>query len=419
MIGMRLAEEIGLDAADRSALFYALLLKDLGGSSNSASVCALFGSDDRAAKRDFRLANWPRPLAFAPYVLRHMAPEDSMGQRAGRVMAIAMAGNEETRGLVTMRAERGAMLARDLELPDVAVRAIYHLDEHWNGNGYPDGLRKSEIPPLSRILGIAQTAEVFLTRHGPAAAIDMARRRCRSWFDPDLVRAFVSIGADADFWLQVMSEGVHHHVAALEPEYDAVPASETKIDRLCRAFSMVVDAKSPWTACHSQGVSDVAVGIGIAMGLDSATLTSLRRAGLLHDLGKLGVSNTILDKPGPLTERECETLKRHTVCTRSILMRSPCLLPFADLAARHHERLDGSGYAGLDASALTLADRVLCVADIYEALVAKRPHRRDLDEGEAFDVLDQMAGTRICAESVEALRVFVGRGGFRPYQLAA
>jgi len=420
MIGMRMAQEIGLSAADRSALFYALLLKDLGCSSNAAMVCSLFGSNDRAVKQYFMNANWQKPLEFFTFILRNIAPHESLHQRAARFMSIAMAGNNDARDLFQIRCERGALIARDLDLPIDAVHAIRNLDEHWNGRGYPDGLRKHDIPLMSRILNISQTAEVFVTRHGLSTALDVVRKRRKTWFDPDLVQAFLAIGHDTEFWKKLTSDDVQFYMADFEPENMVFLASETMVDRLCRAFSMVVDAKSPWTACHSQGVSDIAVGIGMTMGLDSETLTNLRRAGLLHDIGKLGVSNTILDKPGALSEQEVCDLSKHTDTTHRILSRSPVFAPIAELAARHHEKLDGSGYHhGLDASQLTQADRILCVADIYEALAAKRPYRTDLNEGEAFDILGRMAGTKVCTESVEALRMFVGCSGFRPYQLAA
>ncbi|MFI4916239.1 MAG: HD-GYP domain-containing protein [Phycisphaerales bacterium JB060] len=420
MIGMRLAEEIGLNARDRSALFYALLLKDLGCSSNASGVSDLFGADDRTIKREFKYANTHNPVSFLPYVFANITPDARLPDRARRFVSIALAGNNDTRELIQIRSERGARIARDLDLPEDAVQAIRNLDEHWNGRGHPDGLRRTQIPLMARILSLSQTAEVFLTRHGPATAIDVVRRRRKTWFDPDLVDAFVAMGRDTAFWLKVIGNDVERHVAQFEPEEHVLALSDTMLDQLCRAFATVVDAKSPWTACHSQGVSDVAVGIGMTMGLAPATLTSLRRAGLLHDIGKLGVSNTILDKPGRLTGREFAVLKKHPEHTRKLLGRSSCLAPVAELAARHHEKLDGSGYGrGLDASRLTMPDRILCVADIYEALAARRPYRTDLSDGEVFEILDRMAGEQICARSVEALRSFLDTSGFRPYQVAA
>lgn len=420
MIGMRIAEEIRLARQQRSALFYAILLKDLGCSSNAAKVCYLFGADDHHAKHDFKFTDWQSKLKSLPYILRNVAPTGGIAQRAGRFVSIAISGTRGAKELVQIRCERGALIARDLDLPDESVQGIRNLDEHWNGKGHPDGVRKEEIPLFARIMSIAQTAEVFATRYGLAGALDIVRERRGTWFDPDLVKAFEVISEDTEFWMRVLSADAPRFMAELEPEELVVRVDEAKIDQLCRAFSQVVDAKSPWTACHSQGVSDVAVGIGTTLGLGSSDITCLRRAGLLHDIGKLGISNMILDKPGKLTDNEFRTLKRHPEFTKNILDRSVCFQPFSELAARHHEKLDGSGYyRGYDHSQLSQLDRILAVADIYEALAAKRPYRTDLSEGEVFDILEKQSGTKICAQSLEALQLFIDGSGFTPYQIAA
>ncbi len=420
MIGMRLGEIIGLDDHDRQALFYALLLKDLGCSSNAAKVCYLFGADDQAVKHGFKFTDWQSVFKSLPYIVSSVAPQGTLAERFRRFLNVAISGTKGAKELVKIRCERGALIARDLGLPEAAVQAIRNLDEHWNGKGHPDGVKKRDIPLLARILSIAQTAEVFATRYGLAAALEITRKRNRTWFDPDLVRAFHTLGRDTAFWMEVMGDDIRGHMSRLEPEALVLRVDEPMIDRLCVAFSQVVDAKSPWTACHSQGVSEVAVGIAQTLGLPENQVVKLRRAGLLHDIGKLGVSNSILDKPGKLTDNEFAALKSHPRHTQKILARSVCFHGITELAARHHEKLDGSGYhRGLDASRLSQADRVLVVADIYEALAAKRPYRKDMDEGQVFEILDGMAGSKICPESVSALRVFLERSGFQPYQLAA
>lgn len=420
MIGMRLGEIIGLDDADRQALFYALLLKDLGCSSNAAKVCYLFGADDQAVKHGFKFTDWQSVFKSLPYIVSTVAPEGSFAERFRRFLAVAISGTRGAKELVKIRCERGALIARDLGLPEASVQAIRNLDEHWNGKGHPDGVRKRDIPLLARVLSIAQTAEVFATRYGLAAALEITQKRSRTWFDPELVRAFQTLGRETDFWMDILGDDARTRMSELEPEHLVLTIDEPMIDRLCVAFSQVVDAKSPWTACHSQGVSDVAVGIAQTMGLPGREIVRLRRAGLLHDIGKLGVSNSILDKPGKLTNEEFTALKSHPRHTHKILARSVCFQDITELAARHHEKLDGSGYyRGMDGSHLSQADRILVVADIYEALAAKRPYRKDMNDGQVFDILDGMAGTKICAESVCALRTYLDESGFQPYQLAA
>lgn len=420
MIGMRIGSIIGLNETELSSLFYALLLKDLGCSSNAAKVCYLFGADDQMVKQGFKYTNWQSVLKSLPYIMQSVAPGGSIRERFVTFLRVAISGTRGAKELVAIRCERGASIARELHLPEDAVQAIRNLDEHWNGKGHPDGLRRHEIPLLARILGIAQTVEVFASRYGLAAAIEIAKARRKSWFDPQLVDAFMTLAKDTEFWMHAMSPELRSHVADLEPVNLVIRADGPTIDRLCGAFAQVIDAKSPWTACHSQGVSDVAVGIATTMGLPARQVTDLRRAGLLNDVGKLGISTRILDKPGKLTDDEFETLKAHPAHTLKILSRSSCFAPIAELAARHHEKLDGSGYhRGLSAPQLTRCDRVLSVADMYEALAAKRPYRKDMTGEEVFAILGRHAGKTICPEAVEALRAFIGQSGFVPYQIAA
>jgi len=420
MIGMRIAQEIDLTEEQRSSLFYALLLKDLGCSSNAAKVCYLFGAADQDVKFGFKFTDWQSVFKSLPYIIGSVAPEGPLHQRLARFLEVAIRGTRGAKELVKIRCERGAHIARNLGMTDDTVQAIRNLDEHWNGKGHPDGLRKTEIPLLARILSVAQTSEVFASRYGLVGALDIIRHRRKTWFDPDLVRVFETVCEDTEFWMGFFSNDTRELMARFEPSALALRVDEERLDQLCRAFAQVVDAKSPWTACHSEGVSDVAVGIAEVMGLPDREVTALRRAGLLHDIGKLGVSNAILDKPGKLTDAEFAKLKAHPAHTETILGRSVCFRDITELAARHHEKLDGSGYhRGIDRSDLIQADRILVVADIYEALAAKRPYRKDLSDGEVFEILSRMTVNQICPESVAALRQFIDQSGFEPYRVAA
>jgi HD-GYP domain-containing protein (c-di-GMP phosphodiesterase class II) len=180
---------------------------------------------------------------------------------------------------------------------------------------------------------------------------------------------------------------------------------EEGLDRVAEAFAGVIDAKSPYTARHSVGVAGYAVAAGERLGLGPVALRSLRRAGLLHDIGKLGVSNLILDKAGPLTDAEFAEVRRHPLYTEQILKRIP---PFADIAvaaAGHHERIDGRGYhRGIRADLLPLEARILAVADVYEALTADRPYRGPMAREDALRVLWMQAGTAVAGDCVAALQ---------------
>ncbi len=344
LIGMRMAEHLDLPAVDRSSLFYALLLKDLGCSSNAAKMCWLFAADDRGVKRDLKLVDWTKMTESLKFSLSHVAPGASPMQKAMQMFAMAREGTEGARKLVETRCERGADITRMLQLPEDTALAIRNLDEHWNGQGHPDRLRGEEIPLLARIACLAQTVEVFFTTQGLEAAIEVAQLRRGSWFDPALVDTFVALRHDVEFWQGVAGENPRATLNRWEPEDKVQLADEACIDRVCEAFAQVVDAKSPWTHKHSQGVADIAVGIAKVLGHSEQTQRDIRRAGLLHDIGKLGVSNMILDKPGRPTDEEFIQIRKHPDYTEQILRQVPSFKNIADVAAAHHERLDGRGY---------------------------------------------------------------------------
>jgi HD-GYP domain-containing protein (c-di-GMP phosphodiesterase class II) len=383
LIGMRLAEEIGLDADLRSHLFYALLLKDAGCSANSARMAALFGADDHQAKRTSKRVDWSGAFPAFLWALRTVAPDGSRRRRLNRLLAIRAEG-EVTRALMQARCERGAEIASLLGFEAPTAEAIRALDEHWDGGGQPRGLRGDEIPLLGRILCLAQTAEIFHAAGGAHAAWAVARRRRGAWFDPDLVDALGAFRFDVPFW-QSLRDG---EIGAWEPSERVLTADEARLDAIAYAFAGVIDAKSPWTYRHSDRTCVIALGLAAALGSDDDELNGLRRAALLHDVGKLAVSNRILDKPGELTAAEFAQIRRHPVVTRQILERVPGFGPLAPLAATHHERLDGSGYPdGLAAEELTMPMRLLAVADVYEAMTSDRPYRRAMRSEQALALI--------------------------------
>jgi hypothetical protein len=199
-IGMRLAAVIGLPSPQRSALFYALLLKDAGCSVNSSRVAELYGADDAEVKRDRKTLDQHRPAELAAHLLRTAAPGAGPIAKAGRIKALVRNGAEGSRQLTAMRCERGADIARMVGVGESAALAIRALDEHWDGSGGPDGLRGDDIPMLGRILCLSQTVEVFHARDGAHAACEMARDRAGTWFDPELVQALGTFEADSGFW---------------------------------------------------------------------------------------------------------------------------------------------------------------------------------------------------------------------------
>lgn len=404
LIGLRVADGLGLAEDDRAALFYALLLKDAGCSSSAARMSALFGADDLLLKREGKLVEWAHPRETIAFTARHVEPDGSPLRRARRFAGALRGLAAEATAIVETRCERGADIVTMLGLPAASADAVRTLDERWDGRGQPSRMKGEQLPPLGRIAALAQTAEVFAARYGRDGAREMARQRRGSAFDPAVVDAFLAIGDDDPLWRDLASDAPDEAVAALEPRELVRLASEDDLDRIAEAFARAIDAKSPFTAQHSEGVARFAVAIGERLEFDPVALRDLRRAGLLHDVGKLGVSNAILDKPGRLTDEELKQIRMHPAYSEQILLRVRAFSGWAVDAAAHHERLDGRGYhRGVDGGSLSPTARTLAVADVFEALTADRPYRGPMSPDEALGVMRRDVGTAFCPRAFAAL----------------
>jgi putative nucleotidyltransferase with HDIG domain len=350
-----------------------------------------------------KVVDWDQKMRLAWETWRNTGIKASLVTRMGYFLGIARQ-EHMSQELIAARCERGADIARRLGFPDETVGAIHSLDEHWNGNGYPGGKRGDEIPLFSRILNIAQTAEVFLGRGGPESALNVLRERRGRWFDPALVDTVLGWRNDRRWWSTVVAPDVESEVLSLEPAQHSRVVDDAGLDRVAEAFAEIIDAKSPFTYAHSANVAMYACAIGEQLGFDAETMRRTRRAGLLHDIGKVGVSNRILDKNGPLGDDERAAVQSHPLYTWEILGRVSAFSSFARQAATHHEKLDGSGYPWkLRGDELDAPSRAMVVADIYEALTANRPYRAGMPIEQALGILEKERGTKLDGASIDAL----------------
>ncbi|HZR24508.1 MAG TPA: HD domain-containing phosphohydrolase [Vicinamibacterales bacterium] len=404
LIGMRIGRALGLSADDQSNLFYALLLKDAGCSSNSARVFQLFGGDDQTAKRGAWMRDWRKIREQIAYVIDYAEPEGKLFERLRRLAVLAAKGPASRRTLFEVRCDRGAEIARTLGFSKATAEAIRSMDEHWDGGGYPDGTKRHDIPILARIIGLAQVAEIFASEEGPDKAATVAKQRRGSWFDPDLVDLFLDLSKDQSMWDACGSQNLEDTVADAEPQDSVITADGKRLDDIAEAFAWVIDAKSPYTYHHSQRVADFAVAIAHALGLDANAVTRLRRAALLHDIGKLSVPNRILDKPGKLTTREWEVVKLHPYYTYQILERVPVFGELAFDASAHHERMDGRGYfRNLPGDLLSPSARILAAADQLDALSAERPYRGKLPTEKVLSIMREERGNGLWPDAVDVV----------------
>jgi len=408
-IGMHIGKQAGLSQDQLWALYYTLLLKDLGCSSNAARICELYLTDDLQFKHDIKTVGDSLPNVLA-FVLKHTGLKAGLAERFRSVLTILRNGSGIAQELIATRCQRGAEIARLLRFPDSVAGGIYSLDEHFNGNGKPAGLAGEAIPVFARIALLSQVIDVFHTANGRAAALEEIRARAGRWFDPRLVAAFEQIAGDEAFWTVLGSDRIDHAVLALEPEGHAVPLDEDYLDDIAAAFGQVVDSKSPYTSGHSARVALFTDMIAEELGLPDERRRWLKRGALLHDVGKLGVSNSVLDKPGALDRAEWDAVKLHATYTETILSRISAFAELARVAGAHHERLDGSGYPrGLGAADISLETRIITTADIFDAITAERPYRGAIPIAQTLGMMEKTVGTALDPACFDALKRALAR----------
>jgi HD-GYP domain-containing protein (c-di-GMP phosphodiesterase class II) len=408
-IGMHIGRDIGLAPEELWELYYTLLLKDLGCSSNAARICELYLADDLQFKRDFKTVGDSLPQVLA-FVLTHTGLKAGLAERFRSVLTILRDGPAIAQELIATRCQRGADIARLLRFPDGVADGVYSLDEHYNGSGKPHQLAREAIPVHARIALLAQVVDVFHTAGGREAALAEARARAGSWFDPALVRSFERAAESESFWATLAAPGLDEVVFALEPAGGSVPLDEDYLDDIATAFGQVVDSKSPYTSGHSARVALYTDMIAEALGLSPARRRWLRRGALLHDVGKLGVSNSVLDKAGALDRDEWDAVRQHALFTETILTRIAAFAELGRIAGAHHERLDGGGYPrGLAAGQIALETRIITTADIFDAITAERPYRGAIPVPKALEMMEKTVGTALDPACFEALKQALAR----------
>jgi len=403
-IGTNIGLRLGLQGRRLHDLYYALLLKDLGCTSNAARICQLFLSDDIQFKKDLLAtddASMPQAVKF---LLTHTAIGQDLSDRLKSLFNVAVNKKSINRDLIETRCVRGADIARQMRFDDDVSEGILHLDERWDGSGNPRGLRGDEIPLNAQIALLSQVIDVFATAQGPNAAVAEVERRSGRWFNPELVEMFLEVARWPNFWETWGSNTLEAELFSLEPALVSAKVDDGYLDDITLAFALIVDSKSPYTGGHSERVTTFTEIIASELGVSDARRRWLRRGALLHDIGKLGVSSRILDKPGKLDEDEWAAIRMHPVYTEQVLTRVDAFRDLSSIAAAHHERLDGAGYPyGLSGKQIALETRIITTADIFDALTADRPYRPAMPVEKALQIMSDMCGTAIDPECFAAL----------------
>lgn len=401
-IGMQVAREADVPEAALGDVYYTLLLNGLGVSANAARIHTQFRSDDLAFQRDFD-ARDDGLLLHARFLFAHEGRGFGLGDRLTRFLGAVRTRDADLGDFVRTRSERGAEIARQMQFSDAVANGLASLDERWDGRGRPTGRAGSDIPIGSRIALLARIAEAFRVRGDAASALAEVRRRDGSWFDPRLVAALERAAQAPGFWELLAAPDLDASVYALAPG-GAVAVDEDRLDAIALGFGRVVDAKSPYTRGHSVRVAAYSDAVARELGVSVERRRWLHRGALLHDLGKLGVSNTVLDKPDKLDPAEWEASKLHVSLSEAVLSGIGPFAELARMAGAHHERLDGTGYPrGLKADAISLETRIITATDIFDALTAMRPYRDRMSIDRTLEIMGRSVGTTLDPSCFTAL----------------
>ena len=379
LIALRMSEQLGFGESERAVVYYSGLLAWVGCHTDAYEQAKWFG-DDIALKADGFLADETGPA----FLLSHIGMGKPLLERARLGLALPLAARR--RALVDLENHWRAAdeLTRRLGLGAEVRQSLKESYERWDGKG-AFGAKGDEIRLASRLVYLADVVAAFHRAGGVEAAVVVAKQRSGSHFDPALVNLFCEqapvLLSDLD---SATSWGA---VIAAEPQLRRL-VPEEDFDDVLEAIGDFADLKSPWTIGHSRGVADLAAEVARTYGLPDSDVVTLRRAALVHDLGRLGVSNAIWDKRGKLSHSEMERVRMHPYLSERMLSFSPALAPLGAIAVQHHEHLDGSGYPrGLSGDAISLAGRILAAADTYNAMTEMRPHRPALSPEEAASEL--------------------------------
>ena len=408
-IGTNIGLRLGLEGRRLHDLYYTLLLKDLGCTSNAARICQLFLTDDIRFRRDLSAADDGRLPQVVQFLLTHTAVGYDLSERLKRLFYVTTNMKTIHHDLIDSRCTRGADIARQMRFDTDVAEGIRDLDEHWDGSGQPSGLRGDEIPLNAQIALLSQVIDVFATAQGPAAAAAEIERRSGRWFNPELIEMFHDVARRPNFWAVWGSNNLEAELFRLEPALVSAPVDEDYLDDITLAFASIVDSKSPFTAGHSERVTTFTEVVASELGLSDARRRWLRRGALLHDIGKLGVRAQTLNKVEKLDDAEWAEIRMHPVYTEQVLSRVAAFHELSPIAAAHHERLDGKGYPhGLSGKQIALETRIITTADIFDALTADRPYRPAMPVEKALNIMVEMCGTALDPDCFAALCSGIG-----------
>ncbi len=401
LLAMRLADRLKVDSETATQTYYACQLFYVGCTANADVAAELFGADDA-------LTTYATPGRFGSRAemtagfLRAVAPPGGTALvRAGQLARGLPKVAKVFKHHIAAFCEVATMLTDRLGV-DTSVGPLFaYVAERWDGNGQPGRAKGDEIPLPMRITHVARDATFQRMLGGADRAMAVVRRRAGHAFDPDVVAA---LGDETAGLPAIDAASAWDETLASEPKPYLLLEGEL-IDQALSAMGDFSDLVSPYFVGHSSGVAVLAANAARRCRFDVGDLATIRRAALIHDIGRVAVPARIWQQPGPLTTDDWEKVRLHPYQTERILHRSPSLAVLAGIAGTHHERCDGSGYhRGTASAGLAPVARLLAAADAYQTKIEPRPHRAALTPQQAAETLSREVHVgRLDAVAVKAV----------------
>ncbi|OBK20592.1 LuxR family transcriptional regulator [Mycobacterium asiaticum] len=411
LIATRLADRLDLSKQQRDSAYYSTLIMWIGCHADSHEYAQWFG-DDIGVRHDAYLVDWSG-LPYLRFLVSNIGRGQPLLQRVAMMATLLVNARGQVSRMIHSHCASAALLADRLGLGGDVRQALTCAFERYDGGGLPTGARGDAIPIQMRVAQVAEMAEVHHRTYGVDGAVAMVRARRGGQFDPQVADAFLSHAEEVlagprtgDVWAAALRAAPDRHEHL----------DDQSLDALLVALGDFVDLKCPFTLGHSRAVARLARDAAVTVGLDDDAVALTRRAGHVHDLGRIGVSNQLWSRPGSLTAAEFERVRLHPYFTVRILNQVPGLRQLAEVAGNHHECLNGTGYPrGLAASGLGLPDRILAAAVSYQSACEPRPYRKEMTAGAAQRRLQsRVQAGELDAAAVEAVLHAAGHRAQRP-----
>ena len=408
VLAVELARLAGWSEPDLSDVFYLALLYHIGCTGAVAAQSRLGAGDDLNVRHWMSEADYADSPQLLRIAVSKLAPKwGGPANWAPAIAALAAAGQDLPEALANI-AEAAARLSQRLGAGPRVTESLKHAYGRWDGRIFPLLPSGEGLSAAARLVHLVHVAQTYHQMGGAEAADEVVRRRSGAEFDPELARLWLE--NSRDLLRKVPPDSVWDQALYAEPEPRRL-VGPAHLDEVCGALADFVDLASPFTAGHSSGVARLVEAAALNLGLDADEVATVRRAGLVHDLGMVSVPNRIWITRRPLNPAEWERVRLHTHHSHRILSLAAPLRSIASMAGLHHERLDGSGYhRGLPASAVPIPARLLAVAEVYQSMTEHRAWRPPLKPNEAARQLrEDVAARRLDTRAVDAVLVAAGQ----------